>query len=154
MVHKLKVRKIVLCLMVVVILGIIINFFGKNTFILNEMVNTLVDSANKEEGIEVLDKRSDYGKLVGNGNGIEYYGAILVKASSENDVVRLVENVKENYEIVGYHLQADRVVDEKFLRGVYYMVDEGIFEEFSGQLYSVYFFTTHEDSNLFDPKGH
>ena len=139
---------------VVVILGLVINSFGKNTFLLNEMVKTLVDTAKETEGIEVLDTRYDYGKLTGNGNGIEYYGAILVKASSENDVIKLVEELESHYETADYCLQTDGVVDEEYVRGVHYMVDEDVFEKFSGNLYSVYFLTTNEDSNMFDPKGH
>lgn len=139
---------------IVAFLGLFINFFGRNTFLLNGMVKQLADTAKKADGIEILDTRSDYGKLVGNGNGIEYYGAVLVKASSEEDVQKVVAELKDDYEVIRYREQTDKVVDAEYLPGVYYMVEDYVFEQSADSLYSIYFIMTHEDSNLLDPKGH
>lgn len=153
--NKKAIKLFISILVAVVFLGMVVNFFGKNALLLNGMVNTLVNTAKEADGIEILDTRSDYGKLVGNGNGIQYYGAILVKASSEEDVQNLVEKLKGEYERVGYRLQTDRVVDAEYLPGVYYMVEDYVFEISEGCLYSVHFFNSyHEDSNLLDIKGH
>ena len=118
------------------------------------MVKQLADTVKKADGIEILDIRSDYGKLVGNGNGIEYYGAVLVKASSEEDVQKVVAELKDDYEVIRYREQMDKVVDAEYLPGVYYMVEDYVFELSADSLYSIYFITTHEDSNMLDPKGH
>lgn len=151
-------KKIVKYMLIVIgVVGVIIfliGFWGRNVFILEDMITKLVETANRTEGVEVLDQCSDYGKLVGNGNGVEYYGAILIRTSSEEKVINLVEELEDAYEIVGYSEQTDREIDSVFWKGDFEKVSDDVFDECAGSLYRVYFFTTHEDSNLFDPKGH
>lgn len=151
--NKKTIKHSIIFVVSIVMLGFFLNFFGRNTFLLNGMVKQLVDTAKGSEGIEVLDSRSNYGKLVGNGNGIEYYGAVLVKASSEEDVQKVVAELKEDYDVIRYREQSDKVVDAEYLPGVYYMVEDYVFEQSVDSLYSIYFITTHEDSNLLDMKG-
>ena len=82
------------------------------------------------------------------------YGAILIRTSSEEKVINLVEELEDAYEIVGYSEQMDREIDSVFWKGDFEKVSDDVFDECADSLYRVYFFTTHEDSNLFDPKGH
>ena len=70
-------------LLVLLILGTVIALlFYWNSFILRGLVSDFKSELRAAEGIEIVETVSDYGKLNGNGNGINYFGAVLVKVDN------------------------------------------------------------------------
>ena len=60
--------------------------FGRNCFISSKLMNSFQSTIEQNTDIEIIDEQSTYGKLNGNGNGINYFGAVLVKSESSKDI--------------------------------------------------------------------
>ena len=104
-------RRTLLCLAIVIALFVIL--FNWNNILLFQMMQKLENSVRQD--VQVLDTASVYGKLEGNGNGIQFYGAILVEAETEEKVAALVAELSDRYEEVGYAKQTDNAIQNKHL---------------------------------------
>ena len=136
---------------VLVMCGMIFAFLNWNNFILKGF-ETDFEKAVKAEGFEILETKSVCGKLIGNGNGINYFSAVLIKAD-EDEVKALVEALETEFEVAKYYLQEDgkiATVHNEHGRLEY----ETALNE-NETYYTVYVFDSKiAGSNPLDPKGH
>jgi len=105
------------------------------------------------EELEIIDSKSACGKISGNGNGMEFYGAVLVKAECEEDVEELVSSIDDDYNKVGYYIQADKQIDASPIDGHIFLEYES-FPNDGKTYYTVYYFTSHKLSTEFDIRAH
>ncbi len=145
---------IVLCSLlaaVLIISSALFTFLNWNNFILKGF-ETDFEKAVKAEGFEILETQSVYGKLNGNGNGINYFSAVLIKAD-EDEVKALVQGLETEFEVAKYYKQEDieiATVHNEHGRLKY----ETALNE-NETYYTVYVFESDiKGSNLLDPKGH
>lgn len=136
---------------VLVMCGLIFTFLNWNNFILKDFEADFEKEV-KAEGFEILETKSVYGKLNGNGNGINYFSAVLIKAD-ENEVKALVQGLETEFEVAKYYLQEDgkiATIHNEHGRLEY----ETALNE-NETYYTVYVFESGiKGSNLLDPKGH
>ena len=145
---------IVLCSLlaaVLIISSALFTFLNWNNFILKGF-ETDFEKAVKAEGFEILETKSVCGKLNGNGNGMNYFSAVLIKAD-EDEVKALVEALETEFEVAKYYLQEDgkiATIHNEHGRLEY----ETAIEE-GETYYTVYVFESGiKGSNPLDPKGH
>ena len=145
---------IILCSMLAAVFIIsfaLFSFINWNNFILKDFEADF-EKAVKAEGFEILETKSVCGKLNGNGNGINYFSAVLIKAD-ENEVKALVQGLETEFEIAKYYLQEDgkiATIHNEHGRLEY----ETALNE-NETYYTVYVFESGiKGSNLLDPKGH
>ena len=145
---------IVLCSLlaaVLIISSALFTFLNRNNFILKGF-ETDFEKAVKAEGFEILETKSVCGKLNGNGNGMNYFSAVLIKAD-EDEVKALVEALETEFEVAKYYLQEDgkiATIHNEHGRLEY----ETAIEE-GETYYTVYVFESGiKGSNPLDPKGH
>jgi hypothetical protein len=68
----------------------------RNLFaLMDEFVGTICDVATAD----IIESKSVYGKLNGNGNGIQYFGVVLVAKDSIKDVDSLISILDDKFEI-------------------------------------------------------
>ena len=86
-------KKVVLAVCLIVVSAILVISINRNKLILAWMTERMVLSIHKDDAMELLDVKSVYGKLNGNGNGIQYFAAALVRATSEDDVKEFIKEI-------------------------------------------------------------
>lgn len=145
---------IVLCSLlaaVLIISSALFTFLNWNNFMLKGF-ETDFEKAVQDEGYEILETQSVYGKLNGNGNGINYFSAVLIKAD-EDEVKALVQGLETEFEVAKYYKQEDgkiATIQNELGRLKY----ETALNE-NETYYTVYVFESGiKGSNLLDPKGH
>ncbi len=126
----------------------------KNKYLLEDMIERLTTAIEEAQSVELIEVQSVYGKLNGNGNGIQYYGTVLVKTSSEDNVKEIVESLSDQYEELNYCIQESGAVQSKYLEHVTVEYEYSLMES-EEEYYSIYFYVSHhENSNLLDIDGH
>ena len=136
---------------VLVMCGLIFTFLNWNSFILKGF-ETDFEEAVKAEGFEILETQSVYGKLNGNGNGINYFSAVLIKAD-EDEVKALVQGLETEFEVAKYYLQEDGKIAT--IHNEHGRLEYETALEAGETYYTVYVFESDiKGSNLLDPKGH
>ena len=137
-------------LLVLLVLGTVIALlFYWNSFILRGLVSDFKSELRAADGIEIIETVSDYGKLGGNGNGINFFGAVLVKAEDPAVLDALVSQNKD-FELLDYYKQEKREIDLKYAQRAHLS-----FENLSPDYYVVWFYeSSHPHANLLDIKGH
>lgn len=126
----------------------------KNKYLLEDMTERLTTAIEEAQSVELIEVQSVYGKLNGNGNGIQYYGTVLVKTSSEDNVKEIVESLSDQYEELNYCIQESSAVQSKYLEHVTVEYEYSLMES-EEEYYSIYFYVSHhENSNLLDIDGH
>ena len=137
-------------LLVLLVLGTVIALlFYWNSFILRGLVSDFKSELRAAEGIEIIETVSEYGKLNGNGNGINFFGAVLVKAEDPAVLDALVSQNKD-FELLDYYKQEKREIDLKYAQYAHLS-----FENLSPDYYVVWFYqSSHPHTNLLDIKGH
>lgn len=136
---------------VLITLSAIFAFLNWNGFILKGFEADF-EKAVKAEEFEILETKSVYGKLNGNGNGINYFSAVLIKAD-ENEVKALIQVLEAEFEVAEYYLQENgkiaTVHNEHAPLGYETALEAG------ETYYTVYVFESGiKGSNPLDPKGH
>ena len=120
-----------------------------NSMLLRGFVSDLRSELRAAEGIEIIETVSDYGKLNGNGNGINFFGAVLVKAEDPAVLDALV-SLNKDFDVMDYYKQEKREIDLDYAENAHLS-----FENLSPDYYVVWFYQSeHPHSNLFDVKGH
>lgn len=120
-----------------------------NSMLLRGFVSDLKSELRAAEGIEIIETVSDYGKLNGNGNGINFFGAVLVKAD-DPDVLDALVSLNKDFELLDYYKQEKREIDLKYAQRAHLS-----FENLSPDYYVVWFYeSAHPQANLLDIKGH
>ena len=141
---------VVILIVTLLATGITILFFW-NQLILNGLANDFEGMIENAEGVELIETKSVYGNLNGNGNNINYFAAALVTADSEEDLKALVETLGKHFDVAGYDEHIGTKVENKYLERPDLYFDT----EPSEGTYTVYFFnSSHPKSNLLDIKGH
>lgn len=137
-------------LLVLLVLGTVIALlFYWNSFILRGLVSDFKSELRAVEGIEIIETVSEYGKLNSNGNGINFFGAVLVKAEDPAVLDALVSQNKD-FELLDYYKQEKREIDLKYAQRAHLS-----FENLSPDYYVVWFYeSSHPHANLLDIKGH
>ena len=145
---------IILCSMlaaVFIISSALFSFINWNNFILKGFEADF-EKAVKSEGFEILETKSVYGKLNGNGNGINYFSAVLIKAD-EDEVKALVQGLETEFEVAKYYLQED--IEIATIHNEHGRLEYETAIEEGETYYTVYVFESGiKGSNLLDPKGH
>ena len=142
---------IALCIVAVLLIALIAVAVNWNQILLTGMMAQFHTTIAAEEAIEILDTASVYGKLNGNGNSIDYYGAALVKADSEETLKELVAQLEAEFSVVGFEPQESAAIESKYLEHENLAFDEAAFD---APCYQIYFYCNHPWSNMLDPKGH
>ena len=145
---------IILCSMlaaVLIISSALFTFLNWNNFILKDFEADF-EKAVKAEGFEILETKSVCGKLNGNGNGINYFSAVLIKAD-ENEVKALVQGLETEFEVAKYYLQED--IEIATIHNEHGRLEYETALNENETYYTVYVFESGiKGSNLLDPKGH
>ena len=145
---------IVLCSLlaaVLIISSALFTFLNWNNFILKGFEADF-EKAVKAEGFEILETKSVCGKLNGNGNGINYFSAVLIKAD-ENEVKALVQGLETEFEVAKYYLQED--IEIATIHNEHGRLEYETALNENETYYTVYVFESGiKGSNLLDPKGH
>ena len=99
-----------------------------------------------------METKSVCGKLNGNGNGINYFSAVLIKAD-EVEVKALVEALETEFEVAKYYLQEDGKIAT--IHNEHGRLEYETALENGKTYYTVYVFDSKiAGSNPLDPKGH
>lgn len=125
-----------------------------NAINLRLMQQEMLSIIKQSEDVTILDDACVYGKLNGNGNGINYYGAALITSESEAALEELVKTLDDRFEIAGYDLQNGKQVESKYLE---HRSLSFAYNDFLGgqKYYIVYFYNSQSNlSNPFDLAGH
>ena len=118
---------------------------------MNSQMNALIK---EDSSIELLETRSVCGKLNGNGNGMQFYCAALVRSDSEENVKLLAESLSETFEIAGYCLQASPKIQSTYLQHTTMTFQQSISYE-DGDYYTIYIYCSkHNLANPLDVRGH
>ena len=139
----------VIMLVLIIICSGIALLANWNSMLLRGFVSDLKSELRAAEGIEIIETVSDYGKLNGNGNGINFFGAVLVKADDPAVLDALV-SLNKDFELLDYYKQEKREIDLKYAQRAHLS-----FENLSPDYYVVWFYqSSHPHTNLLDIKGH
>ncbi len=142
---------IIMLISVIIATGIIV-LTSWNPSILRGLMNNLEKEIEASNGIELIETQSAYGKLNGNGNGFNYFGAALVKTDDPTLLDELISKLDTSFEIVGYSSQTGTKIDNKYLDrpDLYYETEPS-----ENGCYTVYFFnSSHTRTNPLDVKGY
>ena len=142
---------VIMLILVIIATGIIV-LTSWNPSILRGLVNDFESEIEGSDGIGLIGTQSAYGKLNGNGNGFNYFGAALVKTDDPALLDELIKNLDTSFEIVGYESQTGTKIENKYLDrpDLYYETEPD-----GDGYYTVYFFnSSHPRTNPIDVKGY
>lgn len=145
-------KYVLISVAVVFICGAIATLLFRNQFISNGLIEGFENEISSYEGIEIIESKSTYGKLNGNGNGINYFGAVLVKADSEDTLEKIVTELSSNYDIVEYNRQPSSQIDSYLLEHKSLSFDKSLSP--NEEYYCIYYYNSSDESNSFDIAGH
>lgn len=144
---------LVVALIMILISAVIFAPALTNTKNLNELTDDFVEAITElDSDIQIVEIASVYGNLCGNGNKINYFGAVLVEKDSIKDIDALIASLDNDFEFVAYCDQKTQKVEYKYLErsNPSYETDVS-----GGDYVSIMFFNSrHEKSNMFDILGH
>lgn len=124
----------------------------KNENNLNILMEVFLGTISEYADADIIETKSFYGKLNGNGNGIQYFGCVLIQKDSINDVVSLVEKLDLQFEIVEYCVQDESDISSKYLEHKKLRYDSLI--DANSEYISIMFFNSkHPDSDFLDEAG-
>ena len=139
---------VIMLVLIIICLGIAL-LANWNSMLLRGLVSDLKSELRAATGIEIIETVSDYGKLNGNGNGINFFGAVLVKAENP-DVLDTLVSLNKDFEVLDYYKQEKREIDLKQAQRAHLS-----FENLSPDYYVVWFYeSAHPHTNPLDIKGH
>ena len=124
-----------------------------NNFILYKLDRTAVNIISSNPDLEILDKVSCYGKLNGNGNGTQFFGAFLVYAKSKTAMESVVNEMLLHFEIADFAQQDNNEIHVKYLehRNLQFTFTDDMHDSY----YIIYYFNSrHPLSNKFDLLGY
>ena len=139
---------------VLLIILFMVSLFINHNFIISHcLMNNFKDLIKTEESIEIMQSKTAHGKLCGNGNGINYFGTVLVKADSEEALKEVSNKLDEEFEAVGYVIQSGTQIDNYFIEHLSLEYNEPITE--GETYYSIYYFnSSNKYSYTLDIRGH
>ncbi len=147
---------LLVCFSAVILLPILLVFViapGINAINLSGLVNDFLDEISEHSQTPVCETKSVYGKLNGNGNGIQYFGACLVKAESAEALEAVASELEQKFEYVGFWQQEDDDIESKYLEHRSLEYDTHISD--GEKYFTICFFNSqHPNSCHFDLAGH
>lgn len=149
------------CLVVIIIvaaicvclIGLVMLARLQNQRNLESLTDAFEDEISGFENVRIVEIRSVYGKLNGNGNGINYFGAALIEKESVPDIEEIVAELGKHFEAVEYCDQKACEISSRYLEHITLKYET----EISGgtEYISIFFFESqHPDSNYMDIAGH
>ena len=151
---KSSIACLILVLVAILIIGIPFLPAITNYSILDDLTDDFEDEIEDfDDDIEIVEIKSTYGNLMGNGNKISYIGAALIKKDPALDMEALIASLDENFEFVEYSEQNSQKIESKYLEHKSLEFETNISD---GDNYiSVIFYNSHHPkSNLWDIAGH
>lgn len=148
-----KICIIIAVVLVVAVFAAVFVFATQNYRLLWSKVNDMRSVIKSYENVELIETKSVYGKLNGNGNGINFFGAALIRAESEDEIMEICQKLEEKFDISGYSRQTEKEIKTKYLVHEKLSFDYD-FDANDDNLYLVFFFDSDARANLMDPKGH
>lgn len=143
----------VLVPIVAVVLLFVSTFINHNFIIRMSLTSDFEEIITENTDFEIIDSESTHGKLCGNGNGINFFGSVVVKTNSEEELKKLLPLLDEKFEIVGYQLQKGNKIDSPLIENTTLEYDASLDERQT--YYTIYYFNgSHEYSYDFDIRGH
>lgn len=116
--------------------------------LMNQFTHIISESVNGD----IVEAKSVYGKLNGNGNGIQYFGIVLIDNASVNNIEHLIAELDDQFEIVEYFEQSESEIDSKYLEHKKLEYDTQIRKD--GKYISIYFYNSiNPESDLRDVMG-
>lgn len=92
-----RILKIILIILLVLLIVILPLYITLTNNIIASNTKKVLESTPLPENTEIVDSISIAGKLVGNGNGMQYFGAILISTNlSENELNKYYEPYRSN----------------------------------------------------------
>lgn len=139
-------------LLLIALFGVFIFF---NDILLSDITRSFQCGIRKSEAaVELLEVESICGKLYGNGNGMNYFGAALVTADSAEELDTLVAELGEDFGTVGYTVQDGTEVNTPYLAPGKLSFKYADFKD-DETYYCIYFYIyEHPASNIFDIRGY
>lgn len=126
---------------------------NRNQRNLNALMKEFTTTISEYASSDIIEEQSVYGKLNGNGNGIQYFGAVLVRKDAIEDIDALMAELDETFEIVEYAEQSGNKIISKHLQHRTLTYDTPITSE--NTYVSICFYNSkHSKSSLWDLAGH
>lgn len=142
----------VVLLIVIAIAALLIFPKMKNEHILSNKVDDFTDIVSQYATDPIVETKSTYGKLNGCGNGIDFFGAVLVKKDAVPDMDALLARLKESFYVVEVLDQTDKHIVTKHLEHEKLNYDTAI-SEADGYI-TICFLTSDPNASLLDIAGH
>lgn len=152
--NKIK-STIIIVSVLLIVLGILALIFVpmiQNKMILGKTERDFKESIKKfDPDVKIVEVRSIYGNLNGNGNKIGYFVAVLVDRSSVEDTESLMEFLDGKFENVECLDQSTSKIQSRYLeRGTLEYETDVTDSEYV----SIILYTSHKGSNMLDVVGH
>lgn len=126
---------------------------NRNQRNLNALMKEFTTTISEYASSDIIEEQSVYGKLNGNGNGIQYFGAVLVRKDAIEDIDALMAELDETFEIVECAEQSGNKIISKHLQHRTLTYDTPITSE--NTYVSICFYNSkHPKSSLWDLAGH
>ena len=123
-----------------------------NKMILRSVRNDFVDAIEDIDGMTVTEVQSTKGKLSGNGNGMDYFVAVLVPRSCAEDADGIMAALKDkSYNYVQITDQTGQEIVSKYLehKDLFYETDIS-----SGEYVTICCVVNSDKSDMFDIEAH
>ena len=125
----------------------------KNDRILAGLLNDFSKAISEHSQAEIVKTKGICGKMYGNGNGMQYFGAVLIERDSIENMDTLLAQLDKTFEIVAVGEQKGQDIQSKYLVNLTLSYDTAISDD--AQYISIWFFNSHHpDSDLRDIRGH
>lgn len=137
-----------------IIIFVIVIALNTNDILLFRMMLQFENILTNESNFKILDKASVCGKLNGNGNGVQFFGAVLIEVNSEESVIQIANQLSEYFEEASYVRQQNNTIQSRHLE---HRTLKFSYTQFSAEkiYYMVYFYESNHDlASLFDLDAH
>lgn len=153
---KQKIIVIIIAITLLIAIGAVFAIFSIHTTTnkrnLKELMSEFTMIINEVCTENIIESKSVYGKLNGNGNGIQYFGVVLVNKGSIPDINALISKLANKFDVVEWWAQENSDINTRHLEHQKLKYDTNITAK-DGYI-SICFCTSHSNSNIFDIEGH
>jgi len=129
--------------------------FSINSILLFSLLVDFEVKVDRYESVTIIEKHSEYGKLIGNGNGIQFFGVLLVQTTDVSELDKIKSELSGDFEAVEYCKQTTQKLQVKHYEhgpAINFSTDVSAEGE---EYYCIYFFNSHHPlSNPLDIKGY
>ncbi len=151
---KKKAAILAIIVWILLILSIVVYIFFNDILLGAMTISFRRGIRGAETAVRLLEVESVCGKLNGNGNGMNYFGAALVTADTPEDMDILVAELEQKFDTVGYAIQEGTRVNVNHLQYRELNFDDTKFNE-NETYYCIWFYVQeHPNSNIFDIRGY